>query len=245
MFFELSLALVVDSSEEDMETTAVQERTVQRDPGSQVHHHSHSTHSRPHWCFLRIWLLYSQSKWKLRWSDNMTFFFELSVWQRCPTSFRQQKKTSTPSWGWIWRGPCCFACHAKTQSCTPMTPLGERRFMKNTRSVRRVLVLCSDFCHCCECAVTVEEFPFLFPTGWAAVWDCRRGSRVAGSESGGGCGETEAAGAQGNKSLQTQLSDHFSFSTAGQLETSQYSVFDTGSKLYWRKNHSVQNLIFL
>lgn len=50
----------------------------------------------------------------------------------------------------------------------------------------------------------VLEFPvflFLFPTGWAAVWDSRRGSRVVGSESGGGCGETEAAGAQGNKSL--------------------------------------------
>lgn len=144
LFSELSLGLVVDSSEEDVETTAVQERTVQWDPGSQVHHHSHSTHSRPHWCFLWIWLLYSQSKWKLRWSNKMTFLVELSVWPQCPTPFRHQEKTSTPSWGWIWRGPCCFSYHAKTQSCTPTTPSGERRFMKNTRSVRCVLVLCSD-----------------------------------------------------------------------------------------------------
>lgn len=36
----------------------------------------------------------------------------------------------------------------------------------------------------------------------AAFWDPRGGSRVDGSESGGGRGETEAAGAQGNKVLQ-------------------------------------------
>lgn len=54
-----SLSVVVNSSQEDLEATAVQERTVQRDPRSQVHHHSHSTHAGSHWCRLRIRLLHS------------------------------------------------------------------------------------------------------------------------------------------------------------------------------------------
>lgn len=55
----ISLSVVVNSSQEDLEATAVKERTVQRDPRPQVHHHSHSTHAGPHRCRLRIRLLHS------------------------------------------------------------------------------------------------------------------------------------------------------------------------------------------
>lgn len=43
-----SLSVDVDSSQEDLETTGVQEGVVQRDPRPQVHHPSHTAHSGPH-----------------------------------------------------------------------------------------------------------------------------------------------------------------------------------------------------
>lgn len=72
--------------------------------------------------------------------NKVTFSKGLFIWLHCPSPVRHRRKTWTPSWAWTWRGPCCFAWHAETQSFTPTTLSRERRSTTNTRSVRCVLV---------------------------------------------------------------------------------------------------------
>lgn len=55
----LSHSAVVNSSQEDLETTVVEERVVQWDSRPQIHHNSHRAYIGPHWCCLWIWFLHS------------------------------------------------------------------------------------------------------------------------------------------------------------------------------------------